>query len=68
MIDYLKLAEAAYAYAEQHYGDKGARFDVIVECLGKSDIAEHLEAEGIRSESGAIGWAKRYAGASTNRN
>lgn len=58
----LELAAAAYAYAEEHYGDKDARFDMIVECLSKEEIAEHLEGEGIRSEAGAIGWAQRYAG------
>ncbi len=57
-----ELAIVAYGYAEQHYDDKGARFDVIVECMEISDIAEHLESEGVRSEKGAIGWARRFAG------
>jgi hypothetical protein len=61
MADYQALAAAAYAYAERHYGDKDARFDVIVECMSKSEIAEQLEEARIRSESGAIKWAKRQA-------
>lgn len=58
----LDLAAAAYAYAEQHYGDKDARFDVIVECMGKSEIAAELVREGVADEAGAIAWAKRTAG------
>ncbi len=62
MIDYLKLAEAAYAHAEAHYGDKGARFDVIVECMGLQEIAADFERDGITSERAAIAWAKETAG------
>lgn len=58
----LELAAAAYAYAEQHYGDKDARFDVIVECMGKGEIAAELEQQSITTEAGAIAWAKRTAG------
>jgi hypothetical protein len=63
MADYLALAATAYAYAEQHYGDKDARFDVIVECYSLSDIAKELEYSRIADEAGAVEWARTSAGA-----
>jgi hypothetical protein len=62
MADYLALAAHAYAYAEAHYGDKDARFDVIVECMEKSEIAAALEACEADDEEAAIAWAKSTAG------
>jgi hypothetical protein len=62
MVDHLALAAHAYAYAEEHYCDKDARFDVIVECMGKSEIAAELSEQGITDTAGAEAWAKRRAG------
>jgi hypothetical protein len=62
MIDYLALAAAAYAHAEANYGRKGARYDVIVECMEKREIAAELEEDGVTDEAGALGWADRRAG------
>lgn len=62
MVDYLNLAAAAYAYAEANYAKKGARFDVIVECMEKSVIAERLETEGANTEAKARKWADEMAG------
>lgn len=61
MIDYKALAAIAYAHAEANYGRKGARYDVIVECMGKDEIAEELEAAGVEDEPGALRWADRLA-------
>lgn len=61
-MNYLALAEIAYAYAEERYSRKGARFDVIVECMEKSEIAERLEAEGANTEEKARKWAREMAG------
>lgn len=61
------LALVAYAYAEQHYGDKDARFDVIVECMELSEIEEALGRDKVRAERGAIAWAKRSAGLHFNQ-
>ena len=57
-----RLAQVAYRFAEVHYSDKDARFDVIVECMSRSEIAEQLEQDGVTDEAGAIAWAKRVAG------
>lgn len=57
-----QLAEKAYEYAEAHYGDRNYRFDVIVECMEKSEIAAALEFEKVATEKGAIAWARRTAG------
>lgn len=62
MADYLALAQHAYEYAEQHYGDKDARFDVIVECMTKQEIANELKLEGRTTEAAAVKWAKARAG------
>lgn len=62
MIDYLALAAAAYAHAEANYDRKGARYDVIVECMGKAEIAEELEAAGVMNRTGALHWADKVAG------
>jgi hypothetical protein len=62
MTDFLALARHAYAYAEQHYSDRDARFDVIVETMEKSEIAQELEEAGAKTEKAAIAWAKRRAG------
>jgi hypothetical protein len=61
-MDRLQLAAVAYAYAEEHYGDKDARFDVIVECMSKAEIAEMFRIDGVTTEAGAIAWAKKRAG------
>jgi hypothetical protein len=61
-MDKLELAAVAYAYAEEHYGDKDARFDVIVECMSKAEIAEMFRIDGVTTRAGAIAWAKREAG------
>lgn len=58
----IDLAAVAYRYAEEHYGDKDTRFDVIVECMTKQEIADELTAAGVKSEKSAIAWAKRRAG------
>jgi hypothetical protein len=57
-----RLAAHAYRYAELHYSDKGARFDVIVECMTNGEIARELGEQGITDKAGAIAWAKRRAG------
>lgn len=57
----LALASIACAYAEKHYGDKDARFDVIVECMSVAEIMEALEEASIISQAGAIKWAKQLA-------
>lgn len=62
MVDYLKLAGIAYAYAREHYADKDARFDVIVECMELSEIAQAFSIESIETEAAAIAWAKSEAG------
>jgi hypothetical protein len=62
MTDYLALARVAYAYAEDNYGRKGARYDVIVETMEKAEIAEELERYGVADEAGARKWADRHAG------
>lgn len=62
MVDYLGLAAAAYAHAEANYDRKGARYDVIVECMEKREIAEELQEDGITDEAGALKWADRRAG------
>jgi len=63
MIDYLALANVAYQYALDHYGDRDARFDVIVECMGRTEIAAELEQDGdVHNEEDAINWAKFMAG------
>lgn len=56
-----QLAEKAYEYAEAHYGDRNYRFDVVVECMEKSEIAAELEELGVKTEKGAIAWARRLA-------
>lgn len=58
----LRLAKVAYDYAVEHYGDRDARFDVIVECMEKGEIAAEFEEQGIDSEPEAIAWAKQTAG------
>lgn len=58
----MALASKAYAFAEEHYGDKDARFDVIVECMTVPEIAAEFDETGIATEEGAIAWAKRRAG------
>lgn len=63
MPDFQVLAAEAYSYAEKHYGDKGARFDVIVECFSMADIARELESAGADSSAKAIKWCKGLAGA-----
>lgn len=55
-------AAAAYRYAEEHYGDKDARFDVIVECMELGEIMAELERERVFDEAGAIAWARKRAG------
>lgn len=55
-------AAAAYRYAEEHYGDKDARFDVIVECMELAEIMAELERDKVWNEEGAIAWAKKRAG------
>lgn len=62
MVDYLRLAEAAYTYAEANYGRKGARFDVIVECMEKAEIAEALERAEATTVDAAYRWADEEAG------
>lgn len=62
MIDYAALAAVAYAYAEQHYSDKDARFDVIVECYSISDLAKEMEYARVSDEAGARRWADEAAG------
>lgn len=64
MTDYAALAAQAYAYAEAHYGDKDARFDVIVECMEKREIAESMERTGTTD---AVAWAKEQAGVQFER-
>jgi hypothetical protein len=59
---YQELAAIAYHYAEENYGKKGARYDVIVECMGRSEIADELTKEGVGDEAGAKRWADRRAG------
>ncbi len=61
-IDYLALAATAYAYALDNYGKKGARYDVIVECMTIDEIAAELESEGANTEVRARKWADRRAG------
>ena len=58
----LALAAKVYAYCEEHYGDKDARFDVIVECMSKSEIADELKQAGITEEQAAYRWADKRAG------
>lgn len=60
--DFMALARHAYTYAEEHYGDKDARFDVIVECMGKKEIADALQRDGITDYAAAEKWAQRRAG------
>lgn len=62
MIDYLALADVAYAHAEANYGAKDARYDTIVECLEKGQIASYMQADGVTSEVEARRWADTYAG------
>lgn len=62
MVDYLALAAAAYAHAEANYGTKDARYDVIVECMEKAEIAADLEEAGVTDEAGALRWADEVAG------
>lgn len=62
MADFQKLAEEVMAHAKAHYGDKGARFDVIVECYEIAYIARELEADGTENSKQALGWAKFIAG------
>ena len=61
-IDYQGLTAVAYCYAEDHYSQKNARFDVIVECMTQEEIADELRDARIRRSSGAIKWAKARAG------
>jgi hypothetical protein len=60
--DFMALAVHAYGYAEEHYADKDVRFDVIVECMTKTEIADELREQGIHDYTAAEGWAKRRAG------
>lgn len=62
MVDFMELAKVAYAFAEENYDAKDARFDVIVECMEKREIAAELEQDGVKDEAGATAWAKRRAG------
>ena len=62
MIDYDALARLVYAHAEQHYGDKDARWDVIVECMKISEIADILRAA-VDTETLALAWGAECAGA-----
>ena len=61
MTDFKALAKLVYDYAINHYGDKDARYDVIVECYGKSEIACALIEESVTDEAGAKRWADRFA-------
>lgn len=60
--DFAALADHAYKFAEQHYGDRDARFDVIVECMERSEIADELREQGITDYAAAEKWAKQRAG------
>lgn len=57
-----ELANIAYAYSEQHYNDKDARFDVMVETMSLADIERELQEQNISTERAAIAYAKRMAG------
>lgn len=59
---YASLAAVAMKTAEQRYGEKDARFDVIVECMSTSEIAAELKRGGVTTEAGAHKWAERTAG------
>ncbi len=58
----LALARVAYDYATTNYGKKGARYDVIVECMTIDEIAAELEGDGANTEAKARKWADRRAG------
>jgi hypothetical protein len=58
----LALAGQVYDYAVEHYGDKDARFDVIVECMSKTEIADELRGERIFDKPAALRWADKRAG------
>ncbi len=59
---YLELAALAYAHAERNYGRKGARYDVIVECMSIADIATEMAEQQIpESHASAKAWADRQA-------
>lgn len=62
MTDYLSLAKATYRYAEDQYGTKGARFDVIVECMTVEEIADELRDAGASTMLAAAAWANEMAG------
>ena len=59
---WLELAHIAYAHAASNYDKRGARYDVIVECMEKSEIAERLESDGANTETKAREWADEMAG------
>jgi len=61
MTDFTKLAQFAYDLALDRYNEKDARYDVIVECFGVSDIAETFRNYKITTETGAIEWAREVA-------
>jgi hypothetical protein len=57
-----ELAARVYAYCEEHYGDKDARFDVIVECMDAGEIMAALERERIADFDAGCRWADKRAG------
>jgi len=61
MTDFTKLAREAYAYAENNYGLKDARYDVIVECMTIPEIEAELRAIGCTSAVAAHRWADALA-------
>ncbi len=62
MTNYEALAAVAYGHAETNYSKKDARYDVIVECMELSEIAQALRIDGVEDADGARRWADDEAG------
>jgi hypothetical protein len=61
-MQYHELSKVAMAYAEYNYSKKGARYDVIVECMSLGDIATEMAEENmVKTEVAARAWADRAA-------
>ena len=58
---HIKFAVAAYHHAEEHYDDKGIRWDYVVETQEIKSMAKELAMNGVTSKSGAIAYFKEFA-------
>ncbi len=60
-MNYAELAITVYALAEERYGWKDARYDVIVECMDKAEIMVELQEDGADTLAKATKWLEKRA-------